>query len=87
MIFKPITQMDLRTIERYLTLIIVHVVYVTSRFDFHLRHFQFLPFNFIKYFYYSAIKTTKSCKSKRRPDFNETHLLPIKNYVKNIFHS
>jgi hypothetical protein len=32
-----------------LTLIIEHVVYVTSRFDFYFRHFQCLHFDFIKY--------------------------------------
>jgi hypothetical protein len=33
-----------------LTLIIEHVVYVTSRFDFYFSQFQNLPFDLIKYF-------------------------------------
>ncbi len=43
--------------------IIEHVVYVTSRFDFYFRHFQYLLLILLNIFHYHAIKTTKNCKT------------------------
>jgi len=83
LIVKPLP----RACEAGPTLIIEHVVYATSRFDFYFRQFQYLPFDFIKYFSLSCYQNRKELKNKRRPDFNATFLLPIKNHVKNIFHS
>jgi hypothetical protein len=55
-----------------LTLIIEQVVYVTSRFDFYFRHFQCLPFDFIKYFSLSCHPNRKALQKQKEPDFKAT---------------
>jgi hypothetical protein len=44
--------------HKQLTLIIEHVVYVTSRFDFYFRHFQRLLFDLIAYFFTLIVTKT-----------------------------